>query len=333
MDLTRTKSMIAIVGVLSLAVALIALSGVSQKEDVFKDTYRIYVVVHGGIADPFWKVVEQGVRDAAANHDDLKVTYSGPPSYDFTKFMSDINSALAAEPDALVCTLTEPKAMDSVLRPAIKDGLPVFGINAPDLRPEEKRIPVETYIGEDSYFIGVTAAKESLKRFTPQHGLYVNHHPGARNIEARGNGFIDTLKGNGISVDELNITADPIKGAELTLDYLEAHPKTDLIFSGNTQRTEAIVKRLEDEGIEVGKDVKIAQMDISPGILDYIEEGKVMFTMDQEQYMQGYLGVELAYLKVKYGLAPPPAPVSTGPAVITKEDVPTLKKLAEKQYR
>ncbi|MFB6290977.1 MAG: sugar ABC transporter substrate-binding protein [Candidatus Bipolaricaulia bacterium] len=322
-----------------LVVALISMALIGgvfavHGQELFKDQYNIRVVVHGGIADPFWKVVEKGVKDAAANHDDLKVTYSGPSSYDFTEFMSTLESAIAANPDALVVTLTQPPAMDDVLRPAIKNGLPVVGINAPDLRPRDERLPVLTYVGMDSHFIGVKAARESMERIDDlDRGLYVNHHPGARNIEARGNGWVETLKANDIAAGTLNIGVDPAKGAELVVNYLTRHPDTDVIFSGNTQRTEAIIKRLEDEGYDVGNEIKICQMDISPTVLDYIKKGKIMFTLDQQQYMQGYLGVELAYLNAKYGLAPPPAPVSTGPSVITKEDVPRLEKLAGKDYR
>ncbi|MBA7685971.1 hypothetical protein ES703_94402 [subsurface metagenome] len=74
-------------------------------------------------------------------------------------------------------------------------------------------------------------------------------------------------------------------------------------------------------------------MDISTKILEYIQEGKVMFTMDQQQYLQGYLGVVFAYLSAKYGYIPPPAPVSTGPAVVTVDDIPSLEDLAKEGYR
>jgi len=262
-------------------------------------TYTIFVVVHGGIADPFWKVCEKGAKDAEALYPDLKVIYTGPAVYKLEEFMADIEAALASKPDALVCTLTVPEAMDEPLRAAIKRGLPVVAINAPDLRePEEVRIPVLTYVGEDPYFIGVTAARETLKRFTPKRAIFCNHHPGAAHIEARGRGYIDTMK-----------------------------------EKGNTLRTETIVPRLEADGVRVGVDVKIAQMDSSPKILEYIKGGKVMFTMDQQQYLQGYLGVLFAYLNAKYGFVPPPAPVSTGPAVITARDIPKLKELIKERYR
>ena len=296
--------------------------------------YTIYVVVHGGIADPFWKVCEKGALDAGDLYDDLKVIYTGPPVFKLEEFMAYIEAALASEPDALVCTLTAPEAMDESLRAEIAKGLPVVSINAPDLRePEEARIPVLTYVGEDSYFIGVAAAQETLKRFTPKRAIFANHHPGATNIEARGKGYMDTMKAKGVMVESLDITEDAVKGAEAVAAYLKAHPETDAIFCSNTMRTETIIPRLEADGIKVGVDVKIAQMDASSKILEYIQEGKVMFTMDQQQYLQGYLGVVFAYLNAKYGYIPPPAPVSTGPAVITAENIPDLEGLVKEGYR
>ena len=141
------------------------------------------------------------------------------------------------------------------------------------------------------------------------------------------------MKAKGIPAEQLDITEDAIKGAEIMAAYLRANPDTDAVFISNILRTETIIPRLEADGIKVGVDVKIAQMDISPKILEYIGAGKVMFTMDQQQYLQGYLGVLFAYLQVKYGFTPPPAPVSTGPAVVTKADISGLTTLSEQGYR
>lgn len=313
----------------SVGLALLLIGGLAMAKE-----YTIYVVVHGGIADPFWKVVEKGAKDAEALYPDLKVIYTGPAVFNLEEFMADIEAAIAAEPDGLVCTLTAPESMDAPLRAAIAAGLPVIAINAPDLRePPEARIPVLTYIGEDSYFIGVTAARETLKRFTPKGAAFLHHHPGAVHIDQRGFGYVDTMKAAGIPAEIVDITDDPVKGAEIALSYLEAHPNVDALFISNTLRTETIIPRLEEAGYKVGVDIKIAQMDMSPQIINYILQGKIMFTMDQQQYLQGLWGVEFMYLHLKYGFTPPPAPVSTGPAVITADVISELEKLVEEGYR
>jgi simple sugar transport system substrate-binding protein len=290
--------------------------------------YKIAVVVHGGEADPFWKPVQRGVKDASELYPDVEVTYTGTTVFSVEEFMNNLETAIASKPDALVCTLAVPEAMDETLRKVIDAGLPVVAINAPDLRePVSERIPVLTYIGEDSYFIGVTAAKETLKRVTPKRAVFCSHHRDAANIDARGRGWVDTMTEQGITAESAPV-AEPVNAEQAAEDvaaYLKDHPDTDVLFISNTAITEAVIKRLVADGVDVGNSIKIAQMDISAAILEYVQDGMIMFAMDQQPYLQGYMGVVFAYLSVKYGFTPPPAPLSTGPAVVTAADINPAK--------
>jgi simple sugar transport system substrate-binding protein len=301
---------------------------------IAKDKYKIAVVVHGARTDPFWIPVQRGVKDAAEHYPDAEVTYTGTEVFSLEAVLTNLQLAVLSKPDALVCTLTFPEFMDEILRPAIADGLPVIAINSADMRPKEEQIPVLTYIGEDSYQIGVTAAEETLKRFTPKRALFPHHHLGAINIEARGRGWIDTMEKNGIPAGEVNATADDMgKGAQIIAAYLLNHPDTDAIFISNIPAAQTTIALLEADGYKVGEEIRFAQMDLDPVLLDYIENDKIMFTMDQQPYLQGYLGVMFAYLYVKYGIIPPPAPLSTGPGIITKENIAEVIELSKQGIR
>ena len=303
--------------------AFCLLGGFFEAAALAKDKYKITVVVHGGLTDPFWQMQERGLKDLQAQIPDLEVSYRGPQLYDFEKFKEILRDAVQEKPDALVCTLTDPQFMDEILRPAIAGGLPVIAINAADLRePAGARIPVLTYIGEDSYQIGVTAATEMLQRFTPKRALFCNHQPGADNIRARGRGWVETMEKRGIPAEQIDISADPSAGMQILAAYLLKHPETDAIFMTNAARTQATISRLEADGYKIGKTLKFAQMDVDPVIVDYLKQDKILFTLDQQPYLQSYLGVMLAYLHVKYGITPPPAPISTGPGIITKDNLP-----------
>ncbi|PIE32955.1 sugar ABC transporter substrate-binding protein [candidate division KSB3 bacterium] len=291
-----------------------------------EETYKIAVVVHGSKTDPFWKPVKRGVKDASELYDDLEVTYTDTDVFSIDTFLGNLDTAIASRPDALVCTLTVPEAMDETLRKVIDAEIPVVAINAPDLRsPESERIPVLTYVGEDSYFVGVLAAKETLTRFTPRRAVFCNHQEGAANIKARGQGWADTMTEQGIAAESVVVSADAQQAAEDVATYLKEYPDTDALFMSNIRTTEAVIKRLVADGVDVGNNLKIAQMDISPSILESIQDGMIMFTLDQQPYLQGYLGVVFAYLNLKYGFTPPPAPVSTGPAVVTAADINPAK--------
>lgn len=311
---------------------------VEEETPAKEEELTFYMIVHGGIAHPFWKVVEKGAMDAAALYPDLKLIYSGPEEYNLEKFMSLVEAAIAAKPNGLIVTITSETALDEPLRAAIKDGIPVIAINAADSRPEGERIPYLTYIGEDAYTMGALVAKKMLEMASemgvePKRGVYGNHAPGAFNIEQRATAFMDTFKAAGIPAEQIDVTADPVKGAEVLVAYLKANPDVNMVQPAGTPHTEAFIARAIEEGYTPGKDLFVATIDLSPKVLDYIEEGKMLFTTDQQQYLQGYLSVVNMYLYVKYGFVPPPAPISTGEAVATKDLVPKNRDLVERGYK
>lgn len=301
------------------AMLALGLNTAPAQETAAKPVY-IDVVVHGGLENPFWKIEEQGVKDISARLPDAVVSYRGPRRYNFPEFMTILQDTIDEHPDALVCTLTEPVLMDDLLRPALADGLPVIAINAADMRPADQRMPVKTYIGEDSYQVGVLAADELVKLIDPKRAIFGNHHNGAANIEARGKGFCDTLKEHGVPADVVDISIDPVTALERIQSYRTKHPEVNVIFLNNEVFARSLLAQLEGEGIVVGKDMYIIMMDTSPLILQYVADGKFLFAIDQQAYLQSYLGVLLAYLEVREGVQPPTGTLKTGPVVVGRDD-------------
>jgi len=290
----------------------------------------VYAVVHGGIGDAYWKKVEQGIKDAAALFPDLKVVYTGPDVFRFEEFMAMLEAAIATEPDGLLATMTNPEAMDELLRAAIADGLPVMAIDSPDARPPLERIPYLSYIGEIPYEGGVLAAKEVLKDYKPKRAMYGNHQPGAMNLVQRGQGFIDIMEEAGVTAEAVDTTEDVVQAAEIMLAYVQAHPDTDTVFTGNMLRAEALVVRMEEEGIKPGVDVKISTFGLTEATMEMMDQGKIEFSIDEQPYMQGFLGVTYMYLHLKYGFTPPADNPTLG---LFPDDVSTLKELIKKGIR
>ena len=52
-----------------------------------------------------------------------------------------------------------------------------------------------------------------------------------------------------------------------------------------------------------------------------IKDGKQMFSIDQQPYLQGFLAVSLLNGFVNYGLDLPTKPVLTGPGIVSKDNV------------
>ncbi len=65
----------------------------------------------------------------------------------------------------------------------------------------------------------------------------------------------------------------------------------------------------------------IAGFDITPEIIDAIEAGTIAFTIDQQQYLQGYLPILLLYLNVtNLNTAGGGLPILTGPGFVDADE-------------
>jgi len=79
---------------------------------------------------------------------------------------------------------------------------------------------------------------------------------------------------------------------------------------------------------DLGRDLVIGGFDITPDIIDAIDAGDVAFTIDQQQYLQGYLPVILMYLEVtNQNTAGGGLPILTGPGFITPDNAAAVKAL------
>ncbi|PLV59146.1 sugar ABC transporter substrate-binding protein [Thermotoga sp. KOL6] len=291
--------------------------------------YTFYLVSHGGPADPFWGVVMKGMKDAAEKFG-VEAVYLGPEKYSLKEFIDLVNSAIARKPDGLIVTITNPVALDEPLRKAIKMGIPVVAINVPDTRPPEEAIPYLVYVGMDEYLAGVYAARRMLQEFTPKRAVVAIHEPGHAGLEARAKGIIDVLSEKHIPVEKLDITTDPTKALTVMKSYLMKHPDTDAIFTLGPLGAHPAIQLVEEEGL-AGK-VKIGAIDLSTKIINAIKEGVIVFTIDQQQYLQGYLPIVFLYLYKEYGLIPHEK-VLTGPSIIDKSNVEIVEKTVQMGYR
>ncbi len=311
--------------VLSLLVLVLVFSSIAFSGDQLK----FYVVSHGGPGDPFWGVVVKGMQDAAKQYG-VKATYLGPEKFSIQKLVNMLESAISSKPDGIAVTITNAVALDEPLRKAIKMGIPVIAINVPDTRPMGERIPYLCYVGMDEYKGGVDAAWRMLKEFTPKRAIVANHEPGHTGLELRAKGIKDVFSKKGIPVEEVDITANPTKAVGILSSYLSRHPETDAIFTLGPLGTQPALKLLEEKKL-FGK-VRLSGWDLTPLMVEAIKEGKLLFTIEQQQYLQGYLPIVFLYTYNKYGLVPR-GTVLTGPSIVDKSNVDVVEKTVAKGYR
>jgi simple sugar transport system substrate-binding protein len=282
-------------------------------------------VIGGKSDDPFWSKVKRGVDDAGAlvSTQGGSVTFLGPQTYD--NLGADaaklIDGAITQGATAVIAPDWVPDAMDASLKRVVAAKIPLFIYNSGGIDAAD-RVGGVNYIGTDDYAAGV-AGGQALSKAGLKHTICVNTLPGTTNAEARCKGIADGIaKGGGKSQQlalpsnnfgDKTAVAQAIKAAALndsTVDSIATIGSTD---------ADSAVSALQQGGM-TGK-VKLGTFDTDDTTLKRVKDGTMLFAIDQQPYLQGYLAVSLANGYVRYGLNLPQRPILTGPAVIDASNV------------
>jgi simple sugar transport system substrate-binding protein len=139
----------------------------------------------------------------------------------------------------------------------------------------------------------------------------------------------------GVPVEKLVLAGtDPTRTAETMRAYLRRHPDLDAIYLqspiGGAPDADGTMKALEEEN-RLEKTMIVGN-GLSEPMADAIQSGRVLATMDQQLYLQGYLAVETLALYLDKRFAPV-ADVKTGPYVVNKTNIRALMQQAKEGLR
>jgi simple sugar transport system substrate-binding protein len=284
---------------------------------------KIIVVTHGQASDPFWSVVKKGV-DTAAGDMNANVEYRAPEKFDPVAQRRLIDGAIASKPDGLVVSLADVDALGPSVRKATSQGIPVVVINSGGNAAHE--LGAIAYVGQTELAAGEGAGKQLAEAGVTK-GLCVNQEQGNVALDQRCEGFKKGLAGNvtQIAVDG----TDPV-GSQQKITTALRSGKYDGVLALGPTGADPTLKALEASG-KAGT-VKMGTFDLSPTILQNVANGKIVFAVDQQPYLQGYLPIVMLsqYKAVK---VVPASDVASGPAFVTKENASEVIDLTKKGLR
>src|SRR5690606_23158866 len=272
---------------LALALVLVFLiTGIASAQVMDRGDIRIVVVTHGQASDPFWSVVKNGV-DAAAADMGVTVEYQAPSTFDMVAMSQLIDAAVASDPDGLVVSIPDPDALGPSITAAVEAGIPVISINSGSDVAEE--LGVLAHIGQTEYEAGYGGGQR-MAAAGATNALCVNQEVGNVALDLRCQGFTDAMNEAGGQVEVLAVDlAGPTGSANRISAALSANPDVDAIFTLGPTGAGAALQVLESEGL-MGE-VLVATFDLSPEVLEAIRDGNMLFAIDQQQYLQGYLPI------------------------------------------
>jgi simple sugar transport system substrate-binding protein len=288
---------------------------------------KVIAVQHAECSwDSFWCVVQNGINTAAANMD-VAVDILAPDKFDLDKTASLIEQAVAANPDAIMLTVTDAVLFKGPIMKAIDAGIPVIAYNSGN-GPIVDDIPYYTYLGQDEYQGGYLGGLRLIADGGTR-GVCINQQVGHAGLDKRCKGFVDALTEKGIKAEVLAITDDPAESTTIISDYYAANPTTDVFMTLGPNGANPFYVFLDNEGLS---GVKHGTFDLSPEINANIASGVTMFGIDQQPFLQGYGGIQALNLLVRYGVVPALPVTPTGPGFVTLDNLSVVEMLAG-EYR
>ncbi|MFQ5854788.1 MAG: sugar ABC transporter substrate-binding protein [Anaerolineae bacterium] len=267
--------------------------------------------------DSFWCTVEKGIETAAEDMG-VNVTVLGPDEFNLEKTASLIDQAVAAQPDGIALTVTDPILFREPIMRALDAGIPVLAYNAGS-GPIVDNIPYMTYLGQDEYQGGYQGGLR-LAAGGGKRGVCINQQVGHTGLDARCQGFVDAMTENGIAAEVLAISDDPAESQTIIGDYYAANPDTDIFLTLGPNGANPFYAFMEAAGLGAG-DVKHGTFDLSPEIVANIENGTTMFGIDQQPFLQGYGAVMWLAMVNRYGISPALPVMATGPGFVDASNV------------
>ena len=290
----------------------------ASSSDAKAGDIRIDVITHANAGDSFWDVVKAGAVQAGKD-DGVDLHYQSDP--DVGKQATLIDNAVAAGTDGVVVSMANPDGLEKSIKAAVAAGVPVITINSGIDQWQD--FGAITHVGQSEELAG-KAAGEQLNEAGVKNALCVIQEAGNVGLESRCSGAASTFSGK---LTNLQTDNTDLAGSESTIESkIQADPSIDGILTLGGDMSGQAVKAVEN----TGADITIGTFDVNADVVQNIIDGKILFAIDQQPYVQGYLGVTGVYLKNLNGNdIGGGQPVYSGPAIITKDNAADVLKFAQ----
>jgi simple sugar transport system substrate-binding protein len=279
----------------------------------------IGMVTHGD-GGSFWAVAKKGAEDAAkAEGVTLKYTES---NNDAQAQAQMIEAAVTEKVDGLAVSAPDPDAIKGAVQKAVDAGIPVVTLNSGS--EDFQDLGAITHVGQTESIAGEGAGAK-FKEEGATKLICVIHEQGNLGLNQRCEG---AEKGFGGDFETLQVkgTADISTTLTEIQSKLQSDDSIDAVLALNPDI--AIAARDAVKG--AGSDAKLATFDLSGDVVQSIQDGEIVFAVDQQQYLQGYLPVVfLALNKRNLNTVGGGQPVLTGPGFVTQENAGTVADLAQ----
>ncbi len=250
--------------------------------------YTIAFITHETPGDTFWDKIKNGAQQAAKDTG-VTLKYSNDP--EAPKQAVLIQNAVDSKVNGIATTLVTPDALAGSVKAATDAGIPVVGFNSGI--DAYQKLGALMYFGSDETLAGTTAGKR-LAEQGAKHPLCVIQQTGSVALEARCAGVKSSIPGT----ENIQVNGADDAAVTTTLQSKLTQDKSidAIVTLGAPQALDAIKAKEQ-----ASSEAKLVTFDLNEQAAQEIKSGNIVFSIDQQPYVQGYMAVTSLYLNIKNG--------------------------------
>lgn len=282
---------------------------------------KIALITHAAPGDTFWDIVRKGAEEASKK-DNVELQYLSDP--EGGRQAQLVEQAIDQGVDGIAVTLAKPDALASALKKADAAGIPVVSLNAGEDR--SKDLGAFTHFGSNEKLAG-EAVGEKLEADGFKHPVCVIQEQGHVGLENRCAG----VKAKVPATEILYVQGTDMTQVQSTVTAkLQATKSIDAIIGLGAPYTLTILKAVA----AANSSVKVASFDMNPELAQKIVDGDIIFTVDQQPWLQGYGSIDALWQNKHGGFEIGGGqPVLTGPTIIDKDSAKDVLEFAKQGIR
>lgn len=282
---------------------------------------KIALITHASGGDTFWDIVRKGAEEAARK-DNVELLYTSDP--EGGRQAQLIEQAVDQGVDGIATTLATPEALKDAIKKATDAGIPVVSLNAGE--SVSAQLGAFTHFGSNEKLAG-EAVGEQLAKDGFKHPVCVIQQQGHVGLEARCAGVKAKVPGSEILyVNGQDMTAV----ASTATAKLQATKAADVVIGLGAPITLTLLNSVKD----AGSSAKVASFDMNAELAQKIVDGEVLFTVDQQPWLQGYSSIDALWQAKRGGFRIGGGqPVLTGPALVDQEAAQGVLEFARQGIR
>jgi simple sugar transport system substrate-binding protein len=267
----------------------------------------------------FWTTVKNGA-EAGAKQEGVKLIWS-PSNNDPQKQAQLIDAAVSQKVDGLAVSVPNVDAIKGSLEKAKAAGIPIITLNSGI--NDYKTLGAITHVGSAELIagkaVGARLKTEGYKKVlcVIQEQNNIGLQQRCQGVKEGFGGPVTNMQVKGTS--DLSTTQTEIKSK------LQADKSFDAVVALETTVAETAKTAIKGSN----SSAKLATFDLSADVIKDIAAGNILFAVDQQPYLQGYLPVVfLKLFKTNANSVGGGQPVLTGPSFVDKSNADAVGKLA-----